>query len=179
MYQRLNTVRLRRIHRELKDFENSKDSEVDGVMALSCVRGYEDTLDHVYAVLKGPVDSPFEDLSFRVLIKIPEAYPMDPPGISFMDVPYHPNISSRGAICVSFLKSSGSCSWSPGMSMRSALIALRSLLADAAADDPLNPDAASHWVFAKELGRWDSYRSEVLRRLAAAGHAEALEQLGR
>lgn len=172
---RLNAVRLRRVQREMQDFKTTKAPSTDGVVELNVADGYEDTMDRIHAVLMGPDETPFENLAFRVLINIPAAFPMEPPHIVFADVPFHPNISPRGMICVSFLKPSGAQAWSPGMSLRSALIALRSLLADATPEDPLNADAASHWLFAKDVGRWDSYRAQVIGRLAAVEHAGALQ----
>ncbi|TPX31807.1 hypothetical protein SmJEL517_g04946 [Synchytrium microbalum] len=79
---------------------------------------------------------------YCVDIKLPPDYPYKPPKMKFDTKIYHPNISSQtGAICLDILKDS----WSPVITLKTALISLQSLLCDAAPDDPQDAVVAAQY----------------------------------
>uniref|UniRef100_A0A1A9X065 E2 ubiquitin-conjugating enzyme n=1 Tax=Glossina brevipalpis TaxID=37001 RepID=A0A1A9X065_9MUSC len=81
----------------------------------------------------GPPDTPYEGGTFILEIKVPETYPFNPPKIRFVTRIWHPNISSAtGAICLDILKDN----WAASMSLRTVLLSLQVLLANAEPDDP-------------------------------------------
>ena len=66
--------------------------------------------------IKGPPDTPYEEGVFKVAIDVPFDYPLIPPKMRFLTIPWHPNVSSQtGAICVDILKHE----WTPLMHIRS------------------------------------------------------------
>jgi len=152
-------VRLKRLVNEMKVAQ--KEDGQDGV-SLRVAPGSEDTLSKFIGTIEGPEDTPFSGIKFDVDITIEAGYPVKPPKMKFMTVPYHPNISSHGSICVTFLKNYCSSGWSPAMSIRSALVALRSLLDDPCPDDALNSNAARDWRVAARTNNWEAYRRNVI-----------------
>lgn len=65
---------------------------------------------------------------------------MVPPRISFVTPVFHPNVLWRtGEICLDILKSN----WTPTWDLQGACRAIQALLADPAADSPLNCDAGA------------------------------------
>lgn len=205
MMSRHAAIRLRRLHAELKELREPTHAhgagaggeaappQNDGIAQVVLDEDFSglfgsphashggvghDTANLIHAVIEGPADTPYEGLRLSLIISIPERYPMEPPRMQFVDAVFHPNISlATGAICVSFLKRHGEHAWSAGTSLRSALIALVSLLGDAAPDDPLNATAASMWRAAKHTGSWDRFRHHVLANLARQGHGQAAAEL--
>ena len=52
-------------------------------------------------IIKGPNKSCYENGLFKLSLKFPPNYPIDPPDIKFVTKIYHPNISMKdGTICV-------------------------------------------------------------------------------
>lgn len=85
------------------------------------------------ATLIGPTDSPYEGGIFFLNIQFSEEYPFKPPKIYFLTRIYHPNINSRGGICLDILKEQ----WSPALTLSKVLLSICSLLTDPNPDDPL------------------------------------------
>lgn len=72
------------------------------------VVGDESNLKFVYAVVVGPMNTPYEGGIFYFIIKCPNDYPLQPPRVKFMTtdagrVRFNPNLYSNGKICVSTL----------------------------------------------------------------------------
>lgn len=144
--------------------EADQEAGTNGGVRLSIAPGNEDTLAKFVGTITGPEDTPFANLDFNVDVRVPEGYPVVPPKMRFSTVPYHPNVGPDGSICVTFLKNYGRTGWSPAMSMKSALIALQSLLNDPFPDDPLHGAAAKDWRVAARTNNWDAYRRKVITR---------------
>ena len=86
-------------------------------------------------VIKGPDDTPFSGNYFKIDIRIPENYPLDPPVVKFITPIFHPNIHfKRGEICLDILKTE----WTPAWSIFSLCTAIRLLMANPVPDSPLN-----------------------------------------
>jgi len=69
---------------------------------------------HWIGVILGPVDSPYEDGLFALLLKYPNNFPLKPPKVRFVPKVYHPNISASGVVSVDILSSN----WSPALIAR-------------------------------------------------------------
>ena len=64
----------------------------------------ESDITDIQADIEGPVATPYEGGTFRVIIKIPQNFPSVAPKGIFLTKIYHPNISEQGEICVNTLK---------------------------------------------------------------------------
>jgi len=91
--------------------------------------------------IKGPVDSVYEGLAFKMSLQFPENYPYEAPTIKFVSPCFHPNVDTKGNICLDTLKER----WSSCNSVLSILLSIQSLLQDPNNDSPLNTQAASLW----------------------------------
>lgn len=90
----------------------------------------DNDLYHWNGVIIGADYSPYFNGIFKVDIHFPSEYPFKPPKIKFITPIYHPNVDSKGNICLDILKHN----WSPALTIFKVLLSLISLL-----DDP-NPD---------------------------------------
>eukprot|EP00053_Salpingoeca_punica_P007700 m.70028 g.70028 ORF g.70028 m.70028 type:complete len:256 (+) comp14284_c0_seq1:242-1009(+) len=141
-----------RVRKELASFQSLGHP-------LMCFEGLaEDRLDRWLVVLRGPPDSPYQGGRFRVLVRFPETYPMDPPSVQFLEEFFHPNVYRDGKVCLSTLQqpvpkhiqsaedvkaAQGAANWSPALDVESIFISVVSLLADPNPNDPANLDAAT------------------------------------
>lgn len=159
---------LGRVKRELKEITEASGSDVDAKLVNN---------DHAHwrGTLKGPEDSPYDGGLFHVDIKIPEAYPFEPPKMKFMTKVWHPNVSSvTGAICLDILKDE----WSPALTIRTALLSLQALLSCPEPDDPQDAMVATQYKsnpseFAAKAKEW------TLQFANPDGSGLFKEQLGR
>lgn len=103
--------------------------------------------------IKGPVDSPFENGTFKLDVEIPQRYPFDPPQMRFVTPIYHPNIDEAGRICADILKMPPIGSWKPALNLSTVLMALSGLMSDPNPDDPLEIDIVSIYSFKAIVGR--------------------------
>lgn len=106
---------------------------------------------NITGYILGPPDTPYENGVFKVAIDVPFDYPLIPPKMRFLTIPWHPNVSSQtGAICVDILKHE----WTPLMHIRSCLISLQCLLQSPNADDPQDHMVASQYL--NQTAEWES-----------------------
>lgn len=103
-------------------------------------------MQNLKAIVKGPVDTPYEGGEFELIIQIPSQYPFSPPKIAFKTPIYHANIDTRGMICLDILKSE----WSPSLTIEKVLYSLQSLLNDPNPDDPLRGELAHQYIHKRE-----------------------------
>ena len=90
------------------------------------------------ATLIGPTETPYANGIFGLNIQFPADYPYHPPKITFKNRIFHPNIDSRGNICLDIFKDN----WSPALTISRVLLSICSLLAEPNPDDPLSPEIA-------------------------------------
>ena len=115
-----------------------------------------DSLYHWVGTIKGPADTPYEGLTFRLSLQFGANYPFKAPVVKFDTPCYHPNVDIQGMICLDILKEK----WSAAFSVKSIPQAIQCLLGDANCDSPLNAAAARLW----ELGHMSAdYRDQVVK----------------
>lgn len=122
----------RRPREEMREFQKN------GQPGIACFP-INFRLDHLLAGIEGPPDTPYEGGVFWIEIRPPfRQYPFKPPIVQFLTRIYHPNIDSRGKICLDILEDQ----WHAGHTIRSLLISVCSLLDDPGLNDPLVPEIA-------------------------------------
>lgn len=99
----------------------------------------------LHAELDGPLKSPYEGGLFKLLVKIPERYPFEPPQVQFQTKIYHPNIDAMGRICSDVLKMPPKGCWKPTLNLKVVLSALHIMLSEPNPDDPLEHDIAGEY----------------------------------
>uniref|UniRef100_A0A673WCQ1 E2 ubiquitin-conjugating enzyme n=3 Tax=Salmoninae TaxID=504568 RepID=A0A673WCQ1_SALTR len=90
------------------------------------------------AVIFGPVGTPFEDGTFKLVIEFSEEYPNKPPTVRFISKMFHPNVYADGSICLDILQNR----WSPTYDVSSILTSIQSLLDEPNPNSPANSQAA-------------------------------------
>ena len=123
----------KRITREMNEMNASPPED--------CTAGPENdnNLFEWTATVAGPAGSPYEGGQFFLKINFPNDYPFKPPKITFQTKIYHPNINSKGEICLDILKDS----WAPSNTIHAVLVSLQSLFTDPNVNDPLEAEIAA------------------------------------
>jgi len=123
----------KRIKKELEDFMKDPDA------AFSF--GVKEDMDifNLQGYIIGPEDSPYNGGIFTLDITLPQDYPFRMPKFLFTTKIYHPNINSKGGICLDFQKGTD---WSPNLTIRKAMSTLSELLSSPNPEDPLEPEIA-------------------------------------
>lgn len=91
----------------------------------------------VNAMLFGPCNTPYAHGAFRIRLTYGSDYPAAPPTGLFLTKIHHPNVSSRGEICVNTLKRD----WRAGVTVAHILTIVKCLLINPGPDSALNEDA--------------------------------------
>ena len=120
---------VRRIKKELQDLQKDPPANC----SAGPVGDEDDDLLHWSATIMGPSDSPYAGGVFYLDVMFPEGYPYDPPKVTFRTHIYHPNINSRGGICLDILKDQ----WTPALTISKVLLSICVLLTEPNPDDPL------------------------------------------
>jgi ubiquitin-protein ligase len=109
----------------------------------------DNNIYEINAIIRGPEDTIYQTGNFKLLIRIPDDYPIKPPSIRFLNKMFHPNIYRDGKICLDVLLQE----WSPVQNIRTILISIRSLLADPNPNSPANRDAAT--LYLKDINEFN------------------------
>ena len=112
----VNRLAQRRILTELRRSDHAPPST-----SLAAINS---SISDLLGILVGPPDSPYQDGIFFIQFRIPPDYPFLPPKCRALTKIYHPNIDSRGEVCMDILKEE----WQPVWSLWDLLLAIQALL---------------------------------------------------
>ncbi|EYC01814.1 hypothetical protein Y032_0104g3615 [Ancylostoma ceylanicum] len=93
------------------------------------------------AVLEGPAGTVYEGGTFFCNIHVTLNYPTTPPKVEFLTRIYHCNINAQGDVCLDILNDK----WKSSMSIRTVLMALRSMMFCCNPDEALVPSIAKQY----------------------------------
>lgn len=122
----------KRFQAELRDSE----THPDGILHLS--PSNDGNYKNWKAMIRGPSGTPYEYGVFLIDISCENDYPLSPPKVQFKTKIFHPNINSKGNICLDILHHQ----WTPVFTLEKVLLCICSLLADPNIEDFLVPEAA-------------------------------------
>ena len=123
----------RRLRREVIQMENDPPENCYASPS-------EESIFFWYATIIGPADSPFEGGVFKLTLQFCQDYPFKPPIVRFVTKMFHPNINSRGRICLDVLKEN----WNPVLTIGKLLLSITSFLVDPNPEDPLVAEVARY-----------------------------------
>ncbi|XP_044744514.1 probable ubiquitin-conjugating enzyme E2 C [Coccinella septempunctata] len=133
----------RRLHKELMSLMMSQDKSIsafpDGDNFFSWI-----------GTIMGPKDSVYENMKFKLKLKFPSSYPYSAPFVKFITPCFHPNVDTKGNICLDILKDR----WSALYDVRTLLISIQALLGEPNVDSPLNTLAAEKWQKPEEYKKF-------------------------
>ena len=101
----------------------------------------EDNLRYFKVLMQGPSQTCYEGGTFKLELFLPEDYPMAPLRVRFLTKIYHPNIDKMGRISLDILRAH----WSPGLQMRTVLLAIQQVLGYPVVQDACNDSVAYVW----------------------------------
>lgn len=114
-------------------------------------RAREDKLDEIELSMFAPEESVYEGGLFKLLVRIPERYPSEPPKVEFITPIYHPNIDNMGRICLHLLKASPLGTWDSRLTLSALCLGIGLLMAEPNPDDALMMDIAKEFKESREL----------------------------
>ena len=135
-------VAVKRVRMELSQFAGP-DRDINWIAAAP-IRG---NISHVLSAFEGPPDTPYERGIFFLESRYSPDHPFKPCTMRFLTRVYHPNIDSRGNICVDLL----TAGWWPGLTVRQLLVSSVSLLSDPNLEVALVPEIAQTYCEDYEL----------------------------
>merc|ERR1711923_541465 len=127
-----------------KEVQNLKQEPLEGIHILLD----DKDITSVEAILEGPADTPYFGGRFRVKLSIGKDFPAAPPKGFFLTKIFHPNVSSRGEICVNTLKKD----WKSDLGLKHILLTIKCLLIVPNPESALNEEAGKLL-----LERYDDY----------------------
>lgn len=132
---------LARINKDITNLKNLvKDIEVnDKIITLK---------------IKGPNDSLYQDVYWKIRIELSKEYPYKSPSVGFITPIYHPNVDFKsGSICLNVLNDT----WTPIYNLCHIVETfIPQLLLYPNPDDPLNTEAAELYI-----KNYDRYKLKV------------------
>lgn len=147
---RNNLGAAKRLRKELQHLEKSSRTNTDD-SDIYLRPTSSSSLLHWTALIKGPIDTPYEGGVFRLAIQCGTDYPLAPPTITFQTKIFHPNVHFKnGDVCLDILKKE----WSPAWGLQAACRAVLALLSDPDPTSPLNCDAGNMLRGGDEMGYW-------------------------
>ena len=117
------------LRRVLKEFGQLSAGAAAGWQAFVSA---EDALQ--WKAVLSDLPAPYEGGTWLLSIAFPHDYPFSPPAVRFVTPLYHCNVSVDGMICMPELQEG----WSPALSIKNVLQAVRRLCEEPQADSPLD-----------------------------------------
>lgn len=116
-----------------KEVQHLKQDPLEGVQIILD----DKDITSVEAIIEGPEDTPYFGGRFRVKLSIVKDFPASPPLGFFLTKIFHPNVSSRGEICVNTLKKD----WKSDLGLKHVLLTIKCLLIVPNPESALNEEA--------------------------------------
>merc|ERR1712141_362809 len=127
-----------------KEMQSLKVEPIEGISVIL----NDQDITQVEAIIDGPADTPYYGGKFRVKLSIGKDFPQGPPKGFFVTKIFHPNVSSKGEICVNTLKKD----WKSDLGLRHVLLTIKCLLLVPNPESALNEEAGKLL-----LERYDDY----------------------
>ena len=143
-----------------KEVQSLKQEPLEGIQVILD----DKDITSVEAILDGPADTPYFGGRFRVKLTIGKDFPQSPPLGFFLTKIFHPNVSSRGEICVNTLKKD----WKSDLGLKHVLLTIKCLLIVPNPESALNEEAGKLL-----LERYDDYCTRA--KLYTDIHAKAIQ----
>jgi ubiquitin-protein ligase len=140
------------ITRLQRDFTNLKRSPISEYFAIYEL--HQDKLNEWIVFILAPPATVYSGGIFKMLIRFPEAFPMEPPSLTFLGPMWHPNIYRDGKVCLSVIQiPPPNCPperlseyWRPVNGVEQVMLSCIALLSSPEPNDPANATAASQYV---------------------------------
>lgn len=154
--ENLNPQVLRLIGKEIQSLK------MESMEGISVILDDKD-MTRVEAFIEGPADTPYFGGKFKVKLSIGKDFPASPPKGFFITKIFHPNVSSKGEICVNTLKKD----WKSDLGLKHILLTIKCLLIVPNPESALNEEAGKLL-----LERYDDYcaRARLYTEIHAKTH---------
>ena len=126
----LNAAGVRALMKELVQLQQRP---LEGVRVLM----NEENVADVQAEIAGPAATPYDGGVFRMKLILGSDFPATAPKGYFLTKIFHPNVSTKGEICVNVLKRD----WKPDLGIKHVLQVVRCLLIEPFPESALNEEA--------------------------------------
>ena len=160
----------KRLLRELKDL--SEYATINGTEGTPWRAGLSRVhqLDDFVAFFTGSEFTPYAGGVFYVRFRLTVNYPFKAPICKMLTKVYHPNIDSRGRICLDVLYDQ----FSPSLTFEKLVISISSVLHSPNAEDPLVPEIAEMYV--RDRTRYNAIARDYTQRYATSGPPETVTE---
>lgn len=125
----MNSVALRRLHKELAEWTNSSRTSDASPPPPIYLHLPVHRLDEWHVGLRGAESTVYAGEEFLLRFRFPSDYPIESPEVVFVGpaVPVHEHVYSNGHMCLSILYDS----WSPALTVNSVALSIQSMLSSA------------------------------------------------
>lgn len=159
---------MRRLQRELLSIQR------EGVSPTVHVAAHSEDLTILEALVIGPAGTPYDSGMFHFQLQVPPEYPLLPPQVRFMttdggNIRFHPQLYADGKVCLSILNTWQGPQWHAGMSLRSVLLSIQSLLND----EPLRCEPGFENKSKEEVEKANVFVVHETMRIATLGAVSA------
>lgn len=132
----------------------------------------------VNAIIIGPENTPYHNGAFRLQLQYTHQYPANPPAAHFITKVFHPNVSTKGEVCVNTLKRD----WTSKVTIRHVLTIIKCLLIHPGPDSALNEEAGkllmeSYESFASKAAIYTSVHAIPIPKAMELARSESISVL--